>query len=106
MGSQLYAMYETKIGLIFKRRNLSPWSGRTLLFTGYEHKTAHACNPSYSGSREQEDRGSKPVPANCFRDPISKNPVQKRGSGVAPGVGPEFKSWYRKTKKHVGSIFI
>jgi hypothetical protein len=22
----------------------------------------HACNPSYSGGRDQEDRGSKPVP--------------------------------------------
>jgi hypothetical protein len=33
---------------------------------------AHACNPSYSGGRDQEDRGSKPAWANSFRDPISK----------------------------------
>jgi hypothetical protein len=25
---------------------------------------AHTCNPSYSGSREQEDHGSKPAGAN------------------------------------------
>jgi hypothetical protein len=35
---------------------------------------AHACNPSYSGGRDQEDRGSKPVWANSSWDPISKNP--------------------------------
>jgi hypothetical protein len=28
---------------------------------------AHACNPSYSGGRDQEDRGSKPAWANCSR---------------------------------------
>jgi hypothetical protein len=27
---------------------------------------AHACNPSYSGGREQEDRGSKPAQANSL----------------------------------------
>jgi hypothetical protein len=26
---------------------------------------AHACNPSYSGGRDQEDHGSKLAPANC-----------------------------------------
>jgi hypothetical protein len=25
---------------------------------------AHACNPSYSGGRDQEDHGWKPAPAN------------------------------------------
>jgi hypothetical protein len=30
----------------------------------------HPCNPSYSGSRDQEDRGSKPAWANSSRDPI------------------------------------
>jgi hypothetical protein len=33
---------------------------------------AHACNPSYSGGRDQEDRSSKPAGANSSRDPISK----------------------------------
>jgi hypothetical protein len=31
---------------------------------------AHACNPSYSGVRDQEDYGSKPP---------KKNPSQKKG---------------------------
>jgi hypothetical protein len=26
---------------------------------------AHACNPSYSGGRDQEDHGSKPAQAKC-----------------------------------------
>jgi hypothetical protein len=33
---------------------------------------AHACNPSYSGGRDQEDRGSKPAQANSYREPILK----------------------------------
>jgi hypothetical protein len=38
---------------------------------------AHTCNPSYSGSRDQEDCGSKPVQAKSSQDHISKNPSQK-----------------------------
>jgi hypothetical protein len=39
---------------------------------------AQACNPSYSGSRDEEDRGLKPAPANSSRDPISKKPTTKK----------------------------
>jgi hypothetical protein len=38
---------------------------------------AHACNPSYSVGKDQEDHGSKRAWANCSQDPISKNPSQK-----------------------------
>jgi hypothetical protein len=38
---------------------------------------ARACNPSYSGGRDQEDRSLKPVWENSSRDPISKNPITK-----------------------------
>jgi hypothetical protein len=44
---------------------------------------AHTCNPSYSGGRDQEDRGSKLTGANSLQDPISS---QKRAGG-----GREFK---------------
>jgi hypothetical protein len=38
----------------------------------------HACNPSYSGGRDQEDHGLKPALANSLQDPIlKKNPLQK-----------------------------
>jgi hypothetical protein len=53
---------------------------------------AHTCNPSYSGSRDQEDHGLKPARANSSQDPISKIPNTKRAGGVAQGVGPEFKA--------------
>jgi hypothetical protein len=33
---------------------------------------AHACNPSYSGGRDQEDCSSKPAQTNTSRDPIEK----------------------------------
>jgi hypothetical protein len=51
---------------------------------------ARAYSPSYSGSRHQEDRGSKPAWANSSRDPILKKPnTKKKGwqsgpSGRAP----------------------
>jgi hypothetical protein len=39
---------------------------------------AHACNPSYSGSRHQ-DWGLKPAQANCLRDPILKILKTRKG---------------------------
>jgi hypothetical protein len=38
---------------------------------------AHACYPSYSGGRDQEDCGSKPALANSSQAPISKVPSPK-----------------------------
>jgi hypothetical protein len=34
---------------------------------------AHACNPSYLGGRDQEDRGSKPAWANSSMRPYLEN---------------------------------
>jgi hypothetical protein len=39
----------------------------------------HACNPSYSRGRDQEDHGSKPAWANSFQDPILKKPITQKG---------------------------
>jgi hypothetical protein len=39
---------------------------------------AHACNPSYSEGRDQEDRGSKPAQANSSQGLFSKTPSQKQ----------------------------
>jgi hypothetical protein len=46
-------------------------------------QVAHTYNPSYSGSRNQEDHGLKPVQANISWDPISsqKKNITKRSSG-------------------------
>jgi hypothetical protein len=62
---------------------------------------AHVCNPSYSGGRDQEDCGSKPVWANSSTGPyLEKKPfTKKRVCGVAQGVGREFKPQYHKKKK-------
>jgi hypothetical protein len=40
---------------------------------------AHSCNPSNSGSRNQEHHSSKPAWASSKRDPISKKPITKKG---------------------------
>jgi hypothetical protein len=40
---------------------------------------AHTGNPSYSGGRDQEDRGSKPAGANSSQDPILKITSTKKG---------------------------
>jgi hypothetical protein len=61
---------------------------------------AYTCNPSYSGGRNQEDRGSKPAQANNSRDPIlKKTHHKKRAVGVAQGAEPEFKPQYYKINK-------
>jgi hypothetical protein len=39
---------------------------------------AHACNPSYSGGKDQENRGSKPGQANCSQEPILKKTHHKK----------------------------
>jgi hypothetical protein len=40
---------------------------------------AHACNPSYSEGRDQEDHGSKPAPGKQFRRPYLKKPHHIKG---------------------------
>jgi hypothetical protein len=60
---------------------------------------AQACNPSYSGGRDQEDHGSKSAWVNSLQDPISKNPSKNRAGGVVQGEGPQFKPQYCKIKK-------
>jgi hypothetical protein len=47
---------------------------------------AYIYNPCYSGSRDQEDRSSKPAWANSLRDPMSKYPTQEGAGGVAQVV--------------------
>jgi hypothetical protein len=59
----------------------------------------HACNPSYSGGRGQEDHDSKAAQANSSRDPTSKILLKKRAGGVGQGDGPEFKPQYQKITK-------
>jgi hypothetical protein len=56
---------------------------------------AHACNPSYSGGRDQEDQGSKPARTNSSQVPISKKTITKKGWWSTQG---EFKPQYGKNK--------
>jgi hypothetical protein len=39
---------------------------------------AHACNPCYSGGRDQEGCSLKPAWANSSQDPISKKTITKK----------------------------
>jgi hypothetical protein len=44
---------------------------------GQRGMVAHICNPSCSGGRDQEDRGSKPAQAKMFKRPyVKKKPTQ------------------------------
>jgi hypothetical protein len=63
---------------------------------------AHACNPSYSGGRDQEAHGSKSAQANSLQN---AKLFTKRAGGVAQGEGPEFKPQYSKKKKKKGICF-
>jgi hypothetical protein len=60
---------------------------------------AHACNPSYSEGRDQEDYGSKLARANSFQDLSRKSPSQNRAGRVIQGVGPEFNPHTTKNKQ-------
>jgi hypothetical protein len=58
------------------------------------------CNPSYSGGRDQKHHSSKPAQQIVGKTLSGKkDPSQKRAGGVARGVGPEFKTQYRKNQK-------
>jgi hypothetical protein len=65
---------------------------------------AHACHPSYSGGRDQEDRGLKPAQVNNLQDSILKIPNTKRADEVAQGAVPEFKPQYCEKKKETETI--
>jgi hypothetical protein len=66
---------------------------------------AHACDPSYSGGRDQDNHSSKPAWATSLQDPISTNAqhTHKR-AGVVQGVGLESKKpqYFKKKKKEKG----
>jgi hypothetical protein len=42
-------------------------------------QVAHACNPSYSGGRDQGDHGSKLPQANSLKDPSLKKTHHRKG---------------------------
>jgi hypothetical protein len=60
---------------------------------------AYTYKPSYSGGRDQENHGSKPVWANSSPDLISKKPFIEKGWWSVQGVDPEFKPQYHKKTK-------
>jgi hypothetical protein len=60
------------------KQSWRPWKGRSqarefskMLFISWV-PMAHTYNPSYSGSRDQEDRGSKQAPGKLFERPYLK----------------------------------
>jgi hypothetical protein len=42
-------------------------------------RVAHTCNPSYSGGRDQDDRGLKPAWANSSARPYLEKNLHKKG---------------------------
>jgi hypothetical protein len=71
---------------------------------------AHACNPSYSGGRDQGDHRLKPALVNSSRDPISKKPITKKGwwsgsSDSLPSKCEAQSSNHSATKKKKKRIF-
>jgi hypothetical protein len=61
---------------------------------------AHACHPSYSRGRFQEDQSSKPPWANSSWDPILKKPTTKKGWWYGSRCRPWFQIPVPKTKQH------
>jgi hypothetical protein len=48
---------------------------------------AHACNPCYSGGRDQEDHCSRAAQANSSQDPILKKHMTESAGGAAQHAG-------------------
>jgi hypothetical protein len=65
----------------FKKTKWEYLNSHIKIKSSYSHTcelVTHTCNPSYSGGRDQEDRGSKPSQANS-----SRGPSQNRAGRVA-----------------------
>jgi hypothetical protein len=64
---------------------------------------AHTCNPSYSGSKDQEDQGSKPAWANSSARPYLEKPHYKnRTGGVVQGVALSLNPSTKKKNFYAG----
>jgi hypothetical protein len=61
----------------------------------------HACSPSYSGGRDQEDQSSKQAGQIVGEILTQIHTSQKRAGRVSQAVGPEFKAQYWEKKKNV-----
>jgi hypothetical protein len=64
----------------------------------------HACSPSYSGGRDQEDQSSKQAGQIVGEILTQIHPSQKRAGRVSQAVGPEFKAQYWEKKKCDNSL--
>jgi hypothetical protein len=57
--------------------------GTSKMLTERQAPVAHACNPSYSGGRQQDDHDLKSAPDKLFLRPYLKSPHHpKRTGGV------------------------
>jgi hypothetical protein len=61
---------------------------------------AHACNPSYSGGRDQEDLSSKSAQAKSSARPYLDKSLTKTGVREWLKAKTEFKPQYRQKKKN------
>jgi hypothetical protein len=61
----------------------------------------HACNPSYSRGRDQEDNGLKPVGQISSPDHISNNLSQKRAGRVVSLSPSTAKTFINGEKRHL-----
>jgi hypothetical protein len=68
---------------------------------------AYACNPSYSGDRDQEDCGLKPAWANSSARPyLEKTHFKNRAGGVAQGDGLSSSPSIAKKKKSQCELWV
>jgi hypothetical protein len=66
---------------------------------------AQACNPSYSGGRNQKvtvQSQPRQIVCKTISQKKEKKKITERAGGVAQCIGPEFKPQYSKKKKKCG----
>jgi hypothetical protein len=71
-------------------------------------RVAVACNPSYSGGRDQEERGSKPAPAKQFGNHLSRKKTlpQKKGWWSGSRGRPQYRKERKKSQACVARSLL
>jgi hypothetical protein len=98
--SQLLECWDYRCILLYLTGEIFYYSNIIRDFVG-QAPVAHACNPTYSGGRDQKTEVQSQPRQIVHKTLCRKKKSPKRAGGVAQGVGPEFKPQYCQKKKKI-----
>jgi hypothetical protein len=92
--------------LILRLPSKGSQNSLTTRISGRVPVVAHACNPTFSGGRDQEDQGSMPTQENSSWEPILKIPSTKQGREHLPSKWEALSSNHNTEEKNILGIPI